>query len=364
MPDPGSSPGQALIRHPVFSMDSGFRRNDKFKYLVAGVIVADQERKERALRKKNIYICGIRPGEKVGDYFLVAEKNLAFSQKGSPYLSVRLKDKTGEVDGKVWDNAVEWDKAFKRGDIVHIESRAVNFKNGVQLSITDVKKADEEEIDLSDYIPSAKRDAEEMFGELMIFVESIKDPHLRALLDSFLRDEEIVTGLKKAPAAKGLHHVYLGGLLEHTLSVTRLLDLVCGHYEGINRDLLLTGGILHDIGKIYEFSYGRVFDYTDRGRLIGHIVMSVEMVDGRISSIDDFPDHLALKLRHLLLSHHGDLEYGSPKRPKTVEALMVHFVDDLDAKVNAFQEFIDASRDDESDWTPFHRLFERFIYKG
>jgi 3'-5' exoribonuclease len=169
---------------------------------------------------------------------------------------------------------------------------------------------------------------------------------------------------KNAPAAKGFHHVYLGGLLEHTLSVARLLNLACAHYEGIDRDLLLTGGILHDIGKIYEFSYGRIVDYTAEGRLVGHIVMGVEMVDKRIAALEDFPAHLALKLRHVLLSHHGDLEYGSPKRPKTVEALIVHFMDDLDAKVNAFQEFIAAAPDDESDWTPYHRLLERFIYKN
>ena len=315
------------------------------------------------MKKKSVYISDIKAGEKVGDYFLVTEKNLSFSQKGAPYLNLRVKDKTGELDGKIWDNAREWDKAFKRGDIVHLESRAVNYKNNVQLSIVEVKKAEEEEIEISDYMPAAARDGEVMLGELLTFFEGIKDPHLKALLDSFFQDEAIVTGLKKAPAAKGFHHVYIGGLLEHTLSVTRLLDLVCNHYHGINRDLVITGGILHDIGKIHEFSYGRIIDYTDEGRLIGHIVMGAEMVDNRIASLKDFPAGLAMELRHLLLSHHGELEFGSPKRPKTVEALIVHFIDDLDAKVNAFQEFIDVSPDDESAWTPFHRLLDRVIYK-
>jgi 3'-5' exoribonuclease len=320
--------------------------------------------KERAVKQKNIYVRDIRSGEKIGDYFLVTEKNLAFSQKGAPYLNLRLKDKTGELDGKVWDNAMEWDKVFKRGDIIHIEARAVNYKNSIQLSIVGVKNADEEEIDLSDYVSKTSRDVEEMTGELMKFVESIKEAPLKDLLTSFFEDEAILSGLKKAPAAKGLHHVYIGGLLEHTLAVARLLDLLCNHYEGVDRDLVLTGGILHDIGKIDEFSYGRIIDYTDQGRLIGHIVMGVEMLDNKISSIKDFPAVLAMKLRHILLSHHGDLEFGSPKRPKTVEALMVHHADDLDAKINAFQGYIDASRDDDSNWTPFHRLFERFIYKG
>ena len=316
------------------------------------------------MKKKSVYISDIKAGDKVGDFFLVAEKNLSFSQKGAPYLNLRVKDKTGELDGKIWDNAREWDKVFKRGDIVHLESRAVNYKNNVQLSIVEVKKAEEEEIDISDYMPAAAKDGEVMLGELLTFFEGIKDLHLKALLDSFFQDEAIVTDFKKAPAAKGFHHVYIGGLLEHTLSVTRLLDLVCNHYRGINRDLVITGGILHDIGKIHEFSYGRIIDYTDEGRLIGHIVMGAEMVDNKIASLKGFPADLAMELRHLLLSHHGELEFGSPKRPKTVEALIVHFIDDLDAKVNAFQEFIDVSPDDESAWTPFHRLLDRVIYKG
>lgn len=316
------------------------------------------------MEKKNIYIRDIKSGDKVGDYFLVAEKNLAFSQKGAPYLNVRLKDKTGELDGKIWDNAREWDKAFKKGDIIRIEARSANYKNSIQLSIAELKKAADEDITLSDYLPAARRNGEEMLAALMSIVESVETPPLKALLYAFFQDEEIAALFKKAPAAKGFHHVYLGGLLEHTLSVTRLLDLACAHYEGVDRDLLLTGGILHDIGKIYELSYGRITDYTDEGRLLGHIVMGVEMMDKRIARLENFPAHLALKLRHILLSHHGDLEYGSPKRPKTVEALIVHFMDDLDAKVNAFQEFIASARDDESDWTPYHRLFERFIYKN
>ena len=316
------------------------------------------------MEKKNIYIRDIKSGDKVSDYFLVAEKNLAFSQKGAPYLNVRLKDKTGELDGKIWDNAREWDKAFKKGDIVRVEARSANYKNVIQLSIMELKKAADEDITLGDYLPAARRDGGVMLAELMIIVESVDNPHLKALLYAFFQDEEIADLFKRAPAAKGFHHIYLGGLLEHTLSVARLLDLACAQYEGIDRDLLLTGGILHDIGKIYELSYGRTVDYTDEGRLVGHIVMGAEMVDKRIAALEDFPAHLALKLRHVMLSHHGDLEYGSPKRPKTVEALIVHFMDDLDAKVNAFQEFIAAAPDDESDWTPYHRLLERFIYKN
>ena len=316
------------------------------------------------MKKKSLYISGMKSGEKVSTSFLVSEKNLAYSQKGAPYLNLRLRDKTGELDGKVWENATELDGFFKKGDIVHIVGRILSYKNNLQVSVLEVKKLDDEEIDPADYFPTSSRDADDMFAELLVIVEQIQTPCLKDLLLAFFRDEQIVKLFKKAPAAKGFHHVYLGGLLEHTLSVIRLLDLAARHYTGVNRDLLLTGGILHDIGKIYEFQYDRLIDYSDAGRLVGHIVMGVEMLDARIAKIEGFPENLAMELRHLILSHHGTLEYGSPKRPKTLEALIVHYIDDLDAKVNAFQTFAGASTDSESNWTPFHRLFERYIYKG
>ena len=316
------------------------------------------------MKIRTFYIKDIKPGEKVRESFLVTEKNLAFSQKGAPYLNVRLRDKTGEVDGKIWDNAVEWDKQFKKGDVIQAQGGAISFKNTVQLTITGLKKVDDSDINLAEYLPVAKGDIEAMFADLMGFIEQINTPCLKTLLEAFFQDDKIAALFKKAPAAKGFHHVYIGGLLEHTLSVIRLLDQVTGHYRGIDRDLLITGGILHDIGKIYEYSYDSIFDYSDEGRLVGHIVIGVEMLDKKIDTVENFPETLAMELRHILLSHHGTFEFGSPKRPKTLEALIVHQIDDLDAKVNAFQEFIEESGDDDSNWTPFHRLFERFIYKG
>lgn len=316
------------------------------------------------MKMKTVYIKDIKSGEKISGSFLVTEKNIAFSQKGAPYLNIRLKDKTGEVDGKIWENAVEWDKLFNKGDIIQANGGAVSYKSTVQLSITGLRKIDEADIDLTEYLPVAKGDIDLMFADVMVFIEQIKTPCLKALLYLFFHDEKITALFKKAPAAKGFHHVYIGGLLEHTLSVIRLLDQINNHYQGINRDLLITGGILHDIGKIYEYSYDSIFDYSDQGRLIGHIVIGIEMLDAKIAKIGDFPELLAMELRHLILSHHGTQEFGSPKRPKTLEALIVHFIDDLDAKVNAFQEFIEESRNDDSAWTPFHKLFERFIYKG
>jgi 3'-5' exoribonuclease len=316
------------------------------------------------MKTKALYIKDIKAGEKISTGLLLTEKNLAFSIKGAPYLNLRLKDKTGEVDGKVWENALDIDGICKKGDIVQITARAVSYRSALQLSVLALKQADPADIDPADYFPSSKYGIEEMFSELLSYAEKMETPCLRQLLSAFLMDEKTADLFKRAPAAKGFHHVYIGGLLEQTLSVVRLLDLTASHYRTVNRDLLISGGILHDIGKIYELSYDGFFDYSDEGRLIGHIIIGLEMIDAAIASIEDFPQQTAMELRHLILSHHGELAFGSPKRPKTLEALIVHFIDDMDAKVNAFQEYIKDAPANDSDWTPFHRLFERYIYKG
>jgi len=313
---------------------------------------------------KKVYVKDIKAGDKVSDTFLVLDKNMAFSQKGAPYLSLRLGDRTGDIEGRVWDRAVELDKLFRKGDVVLIQSRAASYKNMIQLSIVDIRKAGDDGADLREYALSSRFDRDEMFRGVMAFIARIENPHLKKLLESFFADPSIAEGFKEAPAAKAFHHNYIGGLLEHTLSVLHLLDRVAGHYGTLNRDLLIAGGILHDIGKIRELSHKPLIEYSDTGRLIGHIVLGVEMLDAKIAQMDDFPGQLAMELRHIILSHHGILEYGSPKRPKTVEALVIHYIDDMDAKVNAFRGFIENADDDESDWTPFHRLFDRFIYKG
>lgn len=312
---------------------------------------------------KSVFIKDICAGDIVSDIFLVAEKNMATSQKGSLYLNIRLKDRTGEIEGRIWNNAAELSRVFNKGDFIRIRSRAVSYRDMLQLSISEVRKIGDAMIDPCDFLPASASDIDRMFEDLMEFVKKVDTPCLKELLYEFFEDEDIAGRFKRAPAAKGLHHAYIGGLLEHTLSVTRLIDMAADHYRGVNKDLLIAGGILHDIGKIYELSFDKMIDYTDKGRLIGHIVIGVEALDTKIANIKNFPEQLAMELRHILLSHHGILEYGSPKRPKTLEALIVHFTDDLDAKVSAFQEFIEKNNDD-TDWTPFHRLFERYIYKG
>jgi len=316
------------------------------------------------LKTKEIYLKDIKQGDRVASTFLAAEKNMAFSIKGAPYLNVRLKDKTGELDGKIWDNAMEFDQQFKKGDIIYIEGKAANFKNSIQISIVKVQKSAWEDIDPSDYLPAVKGDIDVMFNDLLAFIENIETQPLQKLLHSFFQHEKTAELFKKAPAAKGFHHIYLGGLLEHTLSVVRLLEKVATHYPDLKKDMLITGGMLHDIGKIYEFSYDTIIDYSNEGRLIGHIVLGVQMLDKEIAAIADFPPQTAMELRHIILSHHGEFEFGSPKRPKTLEALVVHYIDDLDAKFNAFQTFMADSHNGDSGWTTYNRFLERFLYKG
>ena len=315
------------------------------------------------MKTKEIYLKDIKQGDKVVSSFLVTEKNMAFSQKGFPYLTVRLKDKSGGIEGKVWENAVEFDRQFKKGDIIFIEGRAASYKNSIQISITDIKKIAWEEVEPADYLPAVKADVNAMFNKMIGYIEKVNDKYLQALLNAFFQEEKTLCLFKRAPAAKGFHHIYLGGLLEHTLSVVRLLEKVSDHYPGLNKDMIITGGILHDIGKIYEFSYDNIIDYSDEGRLIGHIVMGVEMINKKITDIPDFPVQLALELRHIILSHHGEFEFGSPKRPKTLEALVIHYIDDLDAKFNAFQTLLTDSTNIDSDWTTYNRFLERFLYK-
>jgi len=315
------------------------------------------------LKTKEIYLKDIKQGDKVASSFLVTEKNMAFSQKGFPYLTVRLKDRTGEIESKVWDNAAQLDQRFKKGDIIAIEGRAVSYKNSVQVSVTEIKKIPWEEVEPADYLPAVNADVNVMFNEILGYIEKVNDKYLKALLNAFFQEEETASLFKRAPAAKGFHHIYLGGLLEHTLSVTHLLEKVADHYSNLDKDMLITGGILHDIGKIYEFTYNNIIDYSDEGRLIGHIVMGVEMINKKIAAITDFPPQLALELRHIILSHHGEFEFGSPKRPKTLEALVVHYMDDLDAKFNAFKTFMADSANTDSDWTNYNRFLERFLYK-
>ncbi|MBN2467426.1 MAG: HD domain-containing protein [Deltaproteobacteria bacterium] len=312
---------------------------------------------------KKIFVNEIRKNSRVESIFLVKEKHMGVTKNGIPYLSLRLMDRSGDINARVWDQAEELDRLFVKNDFVEITGRSSIYQGGMQLTITGLWKCPEESVDLRDFLPSSSVPPEEMLQELQSMISYIRDEYLKKMLDLFVHDEEFMTKFSSAPAAKALHHVYLGGLLEHSLSVARLARMAADNYEGINRDLLVAAALLHDIGKVYELSYGKVFDYTDRGRLIGHITIGADMVDEKIAMIPGFPAELQLLLKHMILSHHGAYEYGSPKRPKTIEALVLYYMDDLDAKINGFQQALFQENEEMSQWTKYHKLFDRYLYK-
>jgi len=307
----------------------------------------------------------IREKDQVTGCYLVTKKDVGVSKTGKAYLNVRIMDSTGEMEARVWDDAEAVARRFQKNDVVSLKGFAVAYQGGVQMNISSITPLKEGEYSMRDFLPASKRPPQEMLAELDAAISVINDAHIKALLESIFNDKEIRERFSLAPAAKSMHHPYLGGLLEHVLSLCKLAQMVAGHYGGlVNKDMLIAGAMLHDIGKIYELSYERSFEYTDEGRLLGHITIGVELVDDKIKGIDGFPKQSVVLLKHLLLSHHGTLEFGSPKRPKTVEAIILSYIDDLDAKVTAVKTLVEDGQDDGSGWTPYQRMFERNIYKG
>ncbi len=313
---------------------------------------------------KKLFTSEIRERDWVETVFLVRDKVIGMAKNGKPYLTLKLMDRSGEVEGRIWDRADEIAAQFERDDFVRVAGKASIYMGKMQLIIQELTRLDEQTIDLADFLPVAARPVAEMVADLKGRVTSFRDPHLRALLQAFLADEAFLGAYSRAPAAKAMHHVYLGGLLEHSLAVATLADDICRRYPGLNRDLLVAGALLHDVGKINELRYVRSFEYTDVGKLLGHIVIGVEIVEEKLRGIPDFPLELAILLKHLLLSHHGQYEFGSPKRPKTLEAVILNFLDDLDSKINGVRTHLDKEADSESAWSQYHRLYDRYFFKG
>jgi len=308
------------------------------------------------------YINDIKENDHVESLFLVKEKSSGITKTGNAYLKLRLVDRSGEIEGRIWTSAEDLAGFFAKDDFVHVAGKAVSFQEHLQLNITRIDRIGEEEILFSDFFPTTEKNIDEMFQAVTEVSQQIKNPHLSQLLQLFWKDESFVKLFKIAPASKWLHHNYLGGLLEHTLSLARLVLKNVSHYGGLNLDLLLTGSILHDIGKVDELSYQRSFDYSDEGRLLGHILLGIERVEDKIRQLPDFPKDLSMLLRHLLLSHHGQYMWGSPKRPMTLEAVMLHFLDDMDAKIIGVQQFLKREVPEGSKWSAYHRTFEQNFY--
>jgi len=311
---------------------------------------------------RKLFIKNIKDRDQLKEVFLVKEKITAMAKNGKPYLTIRLMDKSGDVDAKVWDNIEEVSARFEKNDFLEVSAKASLYLGKMQLVVSELRKMPEEDVDLSDFLPETDRDINVMVAELSALIATLSNRWLRDLLNRFFMDQELLALYRVAPAAKGMHHVYLGGLLEHSLAVASLVDAIVPLYNGLNRDLLITGALLHDVGKVREMLFSRAFDYSDEGKLIGHITIGVEMIHERTCQIPGFPPELAMQLKHLILSHHGQYEYGSPKRPKTIEATVLNYLDDLDSKINGIRTHIRKEGEMQGNWTSYHRLYDRYFY--
>ena len=311
---------------------------------------------------EKIFISDLIVNQTISTTFLVKSKELRSKKTGGQFALLTLSDRTGDLVGQWWDNFEDTIDTFDRDDIVFVRGLVNYYRNHLQISIHRMRLCLEHEIDLGHYFPTTRYDVEEMFAELMKIISNYSNPYLRQLLEDIFSNNQIAGKFKRAPAAKTMHHPYLGGLLEHTLSLVKLCRKVGEHYPGIDIDLLQTGAVLHDFGKIDELSYERGFGYTNEGQMIGHLVMETIMVSDHIKQIPDFPEELRRHLLHMLLAHHGKLEFGSPKLPSTPEALMLAYLDDLDSKIEAMQRLMGEPHT-TGDWTRISPMFERPIYR-
>jgi 3'-5' exoribonuclease len=305
---------------------------------------------------KEFYICDcVRHENKiVTSNFVVVSKQIKPKKSGEPYLALTLGDRSGHLEAKMWDNVEEVLNAFEQDDFLKVKGLVNKYKNRFQLTIHKLRKLGESEIEFSDYLPKTTRNIDELWQTLTDFVVSFRDPHLKSLVQAFMSDPEIATAYRNAPAAKTLHHAYIGGLLDHVVSLFRSCDLVCRNYPQVNRDLLLTGVFLHDIGKIHELTYNRSFSYTTRGQLLGHMIIELEMLQAKLALFPEFPAELKTLIEHLIISHHGEYEFGSPKLPMFPEALVLHYMDDLDSKMEAMRAHFEREADLESSWTSYN----------
>lgn len=308
------------------------------------------------------YIKDYKDGDRVFDIYFCKFKSSAVTKNGKNYDNVILQDKTGTLDAKIWDPNNAGIADFDAMDYIEVYGEVTSFNGALQVNVKRVRKCEEGEYDEKEYMPVSKKNLDEMYAELLKIIDSIQNTYLQTLLKKFfVEDQEFAQRFKRASAAKSVHHGFIGGLLEHTLSVTKLCDYYCTAYPVLNRDLLLTAAICHDMGKTKEISAFPVNDYTDAGQFLGHIVMGSEMISEKAREIPGFPPMLEMELKHCILAHHGEYEYGSPKKPALIEAVALNKADDTDAKMETFTEILDATQ--ETGWLGFNRLFESNLKK-
>ncbi|MFN2353759.1 MAG: 3'-5' exoribonuclease YhaM family protein [Desulfopila sp.] len=315
--------------------------------------------------KKNKFIEELKEGDHVDDLFLVKTSKLAETRAGKPCLFLDLVDKSGEISGPVWDNAEKVAAISRVGDFLHLRAQVQSYRDKLQLRIEHIEAVDKAQVALADFVPSSVYDLDNMAQKFQKIVASVENPWIRKLLNRFFQNGKMWESFQTAPAAKGIHHAYVGGLLEHCLSMAGVADMLSKHYPGINRSLLLAGVFLHDIGKLQELQENTgLVEYTTVGRLKGHLVMGSELVAEQAHRIKEFPEELLLQIQHLILSHHGKQEFGSPAVPMTPEAFLLSFIDDLDSKMNLLEQLRRKQSAKGHLWTDYQRSLERFLYLG
>lgn len=311
------------------------------------------------------YIEGLREGERINEIYLCKVRQSALTKTGKPYDSLTLQDKTGTLDAKIWEPGSVGIDEFDALDYIAVMGDITSFQGNLQLNVKRVRKAEEGEYNPKDYLPVSARDTDEMYRELVELVETVKQPYLKRLLESFfVEDKDFEKRFKFHSAAKTVHHGFVGGLLEHTLSVAKHCAYFASVYPILNRDLIVSAAIFHDIGKLEELSTFPANDYTDEGQLLGHIVLGTEMIGERIRTIPGFPRSLGNELKHCILAHHGELEYGSPKKPALAEALALSFADNLDAKMETVREIFANVPENNQEWQGYSRLLESNIRRS
>jgi 3'-5' exoribonuclease len=311
---------------------------------------------------KPAYVGDLAADQNVVSFFLVIEKEVRSTQAGKLYLRLELGDRTGSVEARMWDHFEESAASIAKDDFVKIQGRVEIYRNKKQVMLDRLRKAEASEVDAEDFYAHTEANVDELWTRLRELAASVQNPWLRQLLEAVLDDADIAPRMQRAPAAKTMHHAFLGGLLEHVISLCELCEVVAARYPETNRDLLLTGGILHDIGKVYELSYERSLGYTTEGQLLGHIVIAVELIGRKVSAIPGFPEELAVLVKHMILSHHGQYDFGSPKLPMFREAVMLHYLDDLDSKMGAMRALYASDRGDP-EWTERGGALERRLLR-
>lgn len=310
---------------------------------------------------KSHFVNSLQEGDAVNDVFIATRNDLRTKQDGGKFLGMVFKDRTGEIGGILWNNAAEVSRQFNVGDAVSVKAKVNNYQGRLQLQVAQVLPLKDGEYDVADLVYTPETTQADVDG-LKGILDSVSDPWVKQLLDAFWADADFVARFNTAAAAKKWHHEYRGGLLRHTYEMCRIGDTMCELFPSLNRDVLIAGIVLHDIGKLYELSHGMVVDYTNEGRLLGHLHIGADLATGKMNAIEGFPDHLRIQILHCILSHHGEQEFGSPVVPKTLEAIVLHHVDNLDAQAAAYSRIVQEARDRNQAWSDYMPLIDRTVW--